>query len=386
MTTTRTSSAKGASCSINAKGTARAGLPLIAALLLSACSGAEAPPPPAKPQAPGVISFAPGSEELDSLVITRATTSPLPISADLNARLVADEAVTARIGAPVSGRITAIRADLGTTVRRGQVLAVMAAPDIADARADVLKAQADADLKSRAAARASDLFKGEAIARRDVESATADRLAAAAELTRARDRLRDLGGGSGAALPLTSPIAGFVIDRQITPGQQISAGQGPLFTVTDPTHLWLLIDVPETAASRARVGEDVEFDVAAWPGRHFRARIARVALAVDPLTRRVQVRADVANPDLALKPEMFARARLVTDDGRTAIKVPNAALFEQGARSYAFRQEAPGRFRRVPVTVGVRGDSDSFVTQGLKNGDTIVGEGALLLNAQLAGN
>ena len=107
---------------------------------------------------------------------------------------------------------------------------------------------------------------------------------------------------------------------------------------------------------------------------------------VDPTTRRVQVRATVANPDLALKPEMFARARFVTDDGRTAIVVPNAALFEQGAQSYVFRKEGAGRFRRVPVSVAERGEGQSFVTNGLKPGDVIVGEGALLLNAQLSGN
>jgi cobalt-zinc-cadmium efflux system membrane fusion protein len=149
--------------------------------------------------------------------------------------------------------------------------------------------------------------------------------------------------------------------------------------------LWLLVDVPETAIARARVGEDVAFEVNAFPGRQFRGQISRVGLAVDPGTRRIQVRADVANPDLALKPEMFARARLVTDDGQTAIKVPNAALFEVGLKSYVFRVEGPGKFRRVPVTVGVRDDESSFILSGLKPGDRLVGEGALLLNAQMAG-
>jgi cobalt-zinc-cadmium efflux system membrane fusion protein len=249
-----------------------------------------------------------------------------------------------------------------------------------------MKAAADSNFKARAAARARTLFSGDAIARSAVEAADADAGAAAAELTRARLRLANLGGGRGAALSLSSPIAGYVLDRQVNPGQQVSAGQGPLFTVTDPKRLWLLIDVPETAIARARIGEDVEFDVAAYPDRKFHGRIDKIALGVDPTTRRIQVRAGVANPDLALKPEMYARARLVTDDGRTALKLPNAALFESGLKSYAFRVEGPGRFRRVPVEVGARGDTWSYVTTGLKPGDKVVGEGALLLNAQLAGD
>jgi cobalt-zinc-cadmium efflux system membrane fusion protein len=355
-------------------------------LLLAGCDrAADKAPPPAITAEPGVISFAPGSPDLDALQIVAAQAGPLPVSADLNARLAVNEDITGRVGAPVAGRVTAVLADIGTPVRAGQALARIDAPDLAQARADVLKATADADFKRRAAERAKTLFEGDALARRDVESANADAQSANAELTRAQLRLRNLGGGTGTDLPLTSPVPGFVLDRQVEPGQQLTAGQSPLFTVTDPKRLWLLVDVPETAISRARVGEDIQFEVGAFPGRRFTGKITRIGLAVDAATRRVQVRAEVPNPDLALKPEMFARARFVTDDGKVAIKVPNAALFEQGLKSYVFRAESPGRFRRIPVTVGERGEDSSYVIAGLKDGDKIVGEGALLLNAQMTG-
>lgn len=358
----------------------------LAAGSLAAC-GSSAPPeaPPAKTE-PGVIAFAPGSDELNAVTVLTAKSSPLPVSADLNARLVVDETLTSRVGTPVAGRVTQLLVDIAEQVRAGQVLATIDAPDLGQARADVLTAQAVSAQKAREMARSRVLFQGEAIARRDLEAAEADSASAAAELERARLRLRNLGGGRGDSLALTSPIGGYVVDRQLNPGQQVSAGQGPLFTVSDPTRLWLLIDVPEDAAARAKVGEMVEFSVPAWPDRTFSARVTKVGLAVDPNTRRVQLRAELANTDLALKPEMYARARLVTDDGRTAIKVPNAAIVEAGIKSFVFRVEGPGRFRRIPVQVGERGENFSFVTAGLKNGDKIVGEGALLLNAQMTGN
>lgn len=361
------------------------GLSLAFALTLSGCGKPDAAPSQAPARTPGVISYAPGSPELDSIQTVVAGSSALPISADLNARVIVDESVTSRVGAPVAGRVTRILADLGQAVRAGQPLAYLDAPDLAQAQADMQKAQADNSLKTRALQRAHTLFNGDAIPKREVESAEADAAASAAELRRTQLRIGNLGRGQGAALALTSSVPGYVIDRQLNPGQQITAGQGPLFTVTDPKQLWLVVDVPETSVARARVGEDVEFNVPAWPDRKFKGTITQVGLAVDPATRRVQLRGKVANPDLALKPEMYARARLVTDDGRRAIKVPNAALFEQGMQSYLFRVEAPGRFRRIPVTVGERGDAVSYVTAGLKDGDRIVGEGALLLNAQLAG-
>lgn len=354
------------------------------ALALSACDK-TAPPPPAPAQSSNLINYPAGAPEIDSIAVVSIKAEPLPIAADLNARLSVDESVTGRVGAPVAGRVTRVIADSGQQVRAGQALAMMDAPDLAQARADMMKAAADNDFKARAVARARALFAGDAIARRDVEAATADAGASAAELERARLRLANLGGGRGDALALTAPVSGYVLDRQIEAGQQLTAGQSPLFTVTDPRRLWLLVDVPETAISRARVGETIEFNVAAYPDRSFTGLIEKIGLAVDPVTRRIQLRASVANPDLALKPDMYARSRLVSDDGRTALKVPNAALFEQGLQSYVFRVEAPGRYRRVPVTVGPRGDSYSYVVAGLKSGDRIVGEGALLLNAQLAG-
>lgn len=355
------------------------------ALLLSGCDAQPEKAAPAVVKTPGVISFPADSPDLDALEIVAAEPGPLPVSADLNARIAVDEDVTGRVGAPVAGRVTAVLADIGAPVGTGQALARIDAPDLAQARADVLEAEATADLKRRAADRAQSLYSGDALAKRDLEAATAEARSAAAELTRARLRLGNLGGGSGISLALTSPIKGYVLDRQVEPGQQLTAGQSPLFTVTDPKQLWLLLDVPETAIARTEVGGDVAFEVNAYPGRRFTGKISRIGLAVDPSTRRIQVRADVANPDLALKPEMFARATLVTDDGQTAIKVPNAALFEHGLRSFVFRVEAPGRFRRVPVTVGVRDENISWVTSGLKPGDRVVGEGALLLNAQLTG-
>ncbi|MBC7505627.1 MAG: efflux RND transporter periplasmic adaptor subunit [Sandarakinorhabdus sp.] len=356
-----------------------------AALLFGGCNhDAEAPPAPVAATEPGVISFAPGSPDLDSLQVVAALPGPLPVSADLNARLSVNEDITGRVGAPVAGRVTAVLADIGSPVRSGQALARIDSPDMAQANADKLEAEAGADLKRRAAERAKSLFEGDALARRDLEAATAEAQAANAELMRARLRLQNLGGSSGSALALSSPVSGYVLDRQIQPGQQLTAGQGALFTVTDPKRLWLLVDVPETAVARARIGEDITFEVNAFPGRHFTGHMTRIGLAVDPATRRVQVRAEVPNPDLALKPEMFARARFIADDGETAIKVPNAALFEQGLKSYVFRVEGPGKFRRVPVTVGARGEDSSYVTAGLKPGDRVVGEGALLLNAQMA--
>lgn len=215
-----------------------------AALLLAplaGCGQSDAPPPAAPAKSPDLISYAPGSTELDSVQIITATTGPLPISADMNARLALDESQTSRVGAPVAGRVTQVLADVGQAVKAGQALAYLDAPDLGQARADMLTAQAESTRKAREMQRSRMLFNGGAISRRDLEGAEADAAGAGAELERSRLRLRNLGGGSGDALALSSSVSGYVIDRQINPGQQVAAGQSPLYTVSNPRNLWLLI-------------------------------------------------------------------------------------------------------------------------------------------------
>ncbi|MBC7506016.1 MAG: efflux RND transporter periplasmic adaptor subunit, partial [Sandarakinorhabdus sp.] len=150
-----------------------------ATVLLGGCNrDADTPPAAVVASEPGVISFAPGSPGLDSLQVVAALPGPLPVSADLNARLSVNEEITGRVGAPVAGRVTAVLADIGSPVRSGQALARMDSPDMAQANADKLEAEAGADLKRRAAERAKSLFEGDALARRDLEAATAEAQAA----------------------------------------------------------------------------------------------------------------------------------------------------------------------------------------------------------------
>ncbi|QMW23302.1 efflux RND transporter periplasmic adaptor subunit [Sandaracinobacteroides saxicola] len=333
---------------------------------------------------PGVIAFAPNAPELDSIRLAKAVQVPLPLSGDLNARLAVDEDATGRVASPVAGRVTRILRDLGDSVARGDALAILDAPDLGAAQADLARAQADARLKAEALRRARDLYQGQAIARRELEAAEADAAEASAERQRAALRVGNLGSGSaGENLTLRAPVAGIVIARTANPGEQVQPGGDALFVVSDPKRLWLLIDLPESDIARARLNESVDFTVDAWPGRRFTGRIARVSPAVDPVTRRVQVRVAVANPDLALKPEMFARARIAANDGRTGLQVPNTALIEDGVRNFVLVAETPSRFRRVPVTVASRGTSNSYITGGIAPGTTVVGDGALLLNAQI---
>jgi cobalt-zinc-cadmium efflux system membrane fusion protein len=336
---------------------------------------------------PDVIRYAGGAPQLAMVQSQLIAASPVPLTDALSARLAYYEDVTSRVAVGVAGRITAIKAAPGDTVKAGQVLAEIDSPDFGSASADLAKARADEDRKRQAVERARALGPGDAISLKDWESLQADQAQAVAETLRAKQRLSNLDPlglvVAGQRMKLVSPMAGVVAERTATPALEVNTGlAAPLFVVTDPRKLWLLIDLPETLLSRIQRGRLVEVDSDAYPAEHFKARIVQVGAVVDSNTRRVTVRARLDNAQLKLLPEMFVRARILQDNG-SGVQVPNSAIVNQGAYNHVFVQTAAGEFQRRRVSLLTQGSDASYVGAGLQGNERIVTTGALLLDAEL---
>ena len=336
---------------------------------------------------PDVLDYPPGAPQLFAVQSRTIPMSPLPATDRLNGRLAYDEDNTVRIGVGVGGRVVAIKVAPGDAVKAGQVLAEIDSPDLGTAVADLNKSHADESRKRLAVERARDLVAGEAIALKDVESLQADLAQAQAETARAEQRVKNLNPRGvaikGQRLGLTTPIAGIVTERSATLALEVGAAlTAPLFVVTDPRHLWLLMDVPEQLLGKVKRGGAVQVESDAYPGVVFNGKIAQRALLVDPNTRRVSVRATLDNPDLKLLPEMFIRARLLEPAG-SGVRVPNSALVNIGVNTYVFVQTTSTQFVRRKVTLLTQGGDDSYVGDGLAGGERVVVTGALLLNGEL---
>ena len=377
-------------------GLAVAGAVALAGGLLAGAGASVAPAPasasvlsPAAPHRdPDVLRFAPGAEQLSSIQSERVTASALPLTDTLSARLAYDEDATARIGVGINGRILSIAASPGDVVKAGQVLAVVDAPELGTATADLDKARADEHRKQLVAERATELVPGDAIAQKDWEALQSDLAQAHAETVRATQRLHNLNPAGlavvGQRLQLVSPVAGIVTERNVNPGLEVAPGlAAPLFVVSDPARLWALIDLPEQLLGRVKAGGQVTVESDAYPGAQFSARIASLGQLVDPNTRRVTVRALVDNREHKLLPEMFARVHLLQTAGR-GIAVPNSAIVNRGRYAYVYVATTPDAFTRRQVTLATQGGDTSYVSSGLQGGESIVTVGALLLDAELA--
>lgn len=352
----------------------------------AAAAGETRAAPQAVRSGTDVLRYPAGAPQLDMIRAEQLGAEPVPLGDALSARMVYDEDVTARIGVGISGRVLNILAAPGDSVTAGQVLAEIDSADVGTAAADVGKAKADEERKRLAVERARGLTVDDAIARRDWEALQSDHAQAQAELARAEQRLRNLNPRNlpinGQRIKLTSPVAGVVTDRSATPALEVSPGMpNPLFTVTDLTRLWVLIDLPESMLAKVRRGAQVRIESDAFPDERFVARLVQLGQTVDVNSRRVTLRAVLENPQRKLLPEMFVRARILQETGE-GVRVPNTALVNQGLYSYVFVQSAPGEFRRRKVTLLSQGDQTSFVGAGLVGGEQVVTSGALLLDAE----
>lgn len=348
-------------------------------------------PAPSAPREPNVLRFPPGSPQLSAIKVSVAEQAVLPLAEPLNGRIAYDENYTARVSSPIAGRVVSLNLVPGDEVRAGQPLLTLDSPDLATAMADLDKATADETRKRLAYERAKTLFDGGVLPRKDFEAGEADYGQARAETRRAQMRLRNLSPrnakhASGAAngYVLRAPISGVLADRRVNPGMEVRPDlPEPLFTITDPTHLWVLIDLPERNLANVAPGNLANVEVDAYPDMKFTATIARVGEIVDPATRRIQVRCTIDNPDRKLKPEMYARVTLLAEDGARAVRVPNTALVSEGAQTFVFVETGPGVFERRQVTLKLQDRETSYVNEGLARGERVVTGGALLLSSEL---
>jgi cobalt-zinc-cadmium efflux system membrane fusion protein len=356
---------------------------------LSACS--EAPAPIAQAPQPILqgkeLRFPAGHPHLALLAITAAAPART-ITVELPAKLVWNEERTQRIYPAFAGRVTAIKADLGQSVKAGSLLAQLASPDFGMAQADTAKAQADLGNTEKVLQRQRELFDAGIVARKDLDQAETDAARAQAEAARAKARTSLYGASAGVnqQLALVSTINGVVVERNMNPGQEVRPDQsGPgvpaLFVVTDPTSLWVQIDAREADVGTMLVGASFELSIPALPGQTFPGKVTAASDFIDPSTRTIKIRGLVANPERRLKAEMLATARVQRSMGNGVV-IPASAVSLRGSRHVVFVQTQPGVFEARDVTLSYTGPREMVVSRGLEVGDQVVTDNALLLSHQ----
>ena len=181
---------------------------------------------------------------------------------------------------------------------------------------------------------------------------------------------------------VTAPFSGVVTDVHAAPGELINPDR-ELFTVADLTRVWLQGDVYQKDIAKIRVGQDAQVTVDAYPGETFSGRVTHVSDVLDPDTRTAKVRCEVPNRDGRLKLQMFATLALPISTARKALVIPARAVQDIDGVPTVFVRVGEERFEQRAVRVGAAVGESVEVMGGLKNGERVVTEAALMLKSRL---
>ncbi|MDQ2668145.1 MAG: efflux RND transporter periplasmic adaptor subunit [Gemmatimonadota bacterium] len=299
--------------------------------------------------------------------------------------------------APVSGPITKILVNPGSVVHRGEALATVTSPDFATASAAYRKAQSAYRNLQRIADLDDQLFKNDAIPRRELEQAQTDAAAALADRDAAGEQMRALGvdAASIAAVRdnrpvsalgavIRAPIDGTVVEKLCNLGQLIQAGSTQCFTISDLSTVWVMANVFESDLAAVAAGQEATITTEAQPTPII-GRVSYVGSLVDPSSKATAVRVVAPNPRDLLKRDMLVNVSIKATQSRNGILIPASAVLRDDQNLPFVYVAAPNNhFARRAITIGARVGDSYEVKAGVAAGDRIVVDGSLFL--QFAGN
>lgn len=403
----------------------------------NAFSGASVPSAKQDPaKLKTIVSLAAQPGVLARIKIDTAKIHALEHIIEATAQLQPNANAVTRVSAPISGKVTAINASLGDSVKKGQVLATIASQEIGTLVTDLFKTETEIDsqlasdkmqidfelkqaesemtLCRKQLERAKTLLEEKIGSQASLETAETEfekhdlvidalkqkRLKAeaiAADKKRlARESLEQklmvLGMPSSTIakvlrdrsvvnmIPIQTPQTGIVLERNVNLGELVDPSKS-LFVVDDIDNLWLVADIFEQDVESVRAGQKIEFKVDSFPNKVFFGRLDYVAGTINPDTRTLAVRANIANPGLKLKPKMFARMKIF-GERRPVLAVPAGAVQDAGSGKVVYIPLSNDEFEERRVTAGEEAGGYIEILKGLKSGDKVVASGSFTLRSQ----
>jgi cobalt-zinc-cadmium efflux system membrane fusion protein len=384
----------------------------IVAALATACGGAsnttseKREAPARQPKTPkDDIVLSPGEQATGAIETEAVQNADRPLLLRVSGRIARADDRTWRVGVRTEGLVRSVPVTLGDAVKKNQVLARYHADEVREERANYRKAmselqraEAATTLAKRNYDRAQSLLELKAGSVMQVDQARQDLVAADTALTRAKaevDRTKDVleddlrvpaepraGDEESDLVPIVAPAAGYVLEKNVTPGRTIAPGQDA-FVIGDLSQVWMLASVSEEDVNGLTVGQPATVLVAGLSDARFPGRITSLGQEFDPATRTLPVRIVLPNPEQRLRPEMLANAEISVGRTSATLSVPSDAVQQINGQDVVFVRTAPDRFQVRAVRTGSSADLRTPILEGLKAGEQVVVHGSFVLKSHL---
>lgn len=320
---------------------------------------------------------------------------------DFPGTVVPNQHAVAEITTLVRGRVVDVYVDLGQEVKTGSLLAILYSSELGLAQSGYLKAVAKLYVAERAFQRARSLLEEKVIGLAEMQRREGEMIGIRAEKRESQDRLRLLGMSDEqiarldreqtiqSHVPIVAPFDGRVIVRNLTKGEVVETTE-KLFVVADLSEVWVIANIPEKDIpyihqDQLKHGQTVEVIVTTYPDQIFHGKITYVGDVLDPATRTMRLRLELPNFDRKLKPEMYATIRVYSDAEQHVLVVPESAVQRDRDKKFVFVQRDAQSFEVRDIKLGPSSGDMVKVLDGLREGETVVTQGAFVLKSELFG-
>ena len=315
----------------------------------------------------GWLSVDPQMQRLIGLKTVAVEDGELAAGIRTTGRVAADEQRLYKVTPRVEGYVEQLYADfVGKRVKKGEPLLALYSPELFATEQEYLLA-----LRSRSSLAESGLG--------DMAASSRDRLHLLG-ITEAEIAALEKSGVAARTLRLVAPISGYITMKNVTAGAKVSPND-PLYEISDLSTVWVFADVYENDLPRLKLGEKAVLTLAYWPDRTWPGRVSYIAPSVEPSTRTVKVRVEIANSTGELKPEMFGNV-LIASAGQHALLVPEDAVIDTGQRQIVFVDLGDGHLQPREVKVGLHAQGKYEIRRGLDKGDMIALGANFLLDSE----
>ena len=318
------------------------------------------------------------SATIAGVQIAAPTVGSIADGVECYAELTFNQNKLAQIAAPVGGIIQEVSADLGNKVEEKQSVAKIWSAAIAEAVAKAV-------LSHQTLEREQKLRADRVTSEKDLQQAEAEHRAACQQLRMlgfTEEQIDVLGANpqERVLMEVRAPFAGEIVERTAVRGALVEVGK-PLFTLADRSTMWAMLNIPEGALARVKVGQMVELRVESLPGQAFVGKLTWIGAEVDEKSRMARARAEVANPDGLLKARMFAQARILTRSAEGALLLPDSAIQRIGGKDFVFVKLTEDLFDARVVRLGARVNGKVEIVDGLKSQELVAVDHAFPLKS-----
>ncbi|WP_433968039.1 efflux RND transporter periplasmic adaptor subunit [Tunturiibacter gelidiferens] len=313
---------------------------------------------------------------------------------------------TWRVGVLAEGRVEKVYFNLGDFVRKDQVLARMHSHDVHETRAAYDNAVAERSRLQAAAALAEKNYersqrlytlKAESVSqvetsKQELVNAQSATREADNDVHREQAHMEEILGikadaaanesGDADLIPIKAPASGRILQKSVTPGSTLSTSTDA-FVIGDLSRLWMLASVDTATLSKLHVGQTATVTLPDVPDATYTGKITNLGQEFDPVTRLIQVRIEIRNPDNHLRPEMLASAEFAAGAGSSAVLVPQESIQQVNGQDVVFVRLAADRFKVQTVQTGENVRGNVRILEGLKPGEQVITHGSFIAKSQL---